>query len=105
MHRLTRNETQKLFLKSKTIFKAAFFYVKIHYSTSLQTPLKNIIVIPKKCGIAVRRNYIRRITKNLIKKYNLENINKYFIFIYIKTNLDHITYNDIEKFFIEYINY
>lgn len=102
MHKLTRTETQKLFLKSKSIFKTAFFYVKIHYVSQDEIFLKNIIVIPKKCGNAVRRNYIRRITKYLIKKYSVDSVHKSFIFFYIKNNLDNINYQILESAFINF---
>jgi ribonuclease P protein component len=105
MHKLTRNQTQKLFLKSKLIFKTAFFYIKIHYLSENEYFSKNIIVIPKKCGIAVRRNYIRRITKELIKKYTLPNINASLIVIYKKSNLDGLDYNSIKLAYIDFINF
>lgn len=99
MHKLTKTETQKLFFKSKLIFKTAFFYIKIHYKKNHETHLKNIIVIPKKCGNAVRRNYLRRITKYLIKKYfNMDNKNT-LLFIYMKINMDAINYKVLEKHF------
>lgn len=101
MHKLTRSETQKLFFKSKSIFKTAFFNVKIHYISNNESRLKNIIVVPKKCGIAVRRNYLRRITKYLVIKYNIIPASGSLLFIYTKENLDHITYDLIKQKFIK----
>jgi ribonuclease P protein component len=103
MHKLTRTETKKLFFKSKLIFKTAFFHVKIHYISSNEVFLKNIIVVPKKCGIAVRRNYIRRATKFLIKKYNVNSSGHSFIFFYIKNNLDSINYDALQLAFVDFM--
>ncbi len=97
MQKLTRTEKEKLFLKSTLILKTAFLYVKVHYSSQNEKTLKNIIIIPKKCGIAVRRNYIRRITKYLICKYNLNKENQNYILIYKKENLNLINYKEIEE--------
>jgi ribonuclease P protein component len=97
MIKLKRNEKQKLFLKSKKIFQAAFFYVRILKINTLEKKTKDIIVVPKKCGNAVLRNYIRRITKILIKKYKFNLLCMNFLFIYEKKKIENITYKTIEN--------
>jgi ribonuclease P protein component len=97
MIKLKRNEKQKLFLKSKKIFQAAFFYVRILKINTLEKKTKDIIVVPKKCGNAVLRNYIRRITKILIKKYKFNLLCMNFLFIYEKKKIENINYKTIEN--------
>ncbi len=91
--------------KTKKIFQGPFFYVKIQKisSQSLLNKKKNkdIIVISKKCGPATKRNYIRRITRYLIKENDIKAESKKFIFIFMQ-NLDQkITYKKIRDNFIQ----
>ncbi len=56
---------------------------------------KNIIIISKKLGNAPYRNYIRRCTKEILRKYHKKNEKRLF-FIFHKTEKN-IKYSDIEK--------
>lgn len=104
MAKLNTSKNAKLFSKSKIILKTAFFYVKMHINeTNNFIKNKNIIVISKKCGIAVKRNYLRRITKSLIHKYLSKNEKINYLFIFLKKNLNYINYKILEKEFLELI--
>lgn len=66
----TFSEYKEVFLKSKTILKRPLFYIK---TTKIKDKKKLIIVLSKKIGNSVKRNYIRRIIHVLFQKYELLN--------------------------------
>jgi ribonuclease P protein component len=90
--KLQRKTKQKLFLKSKTIFKTAFFYVKLAPRLSPDIFVKHIIVISKKCGNAVVRNYIRRMIKIILKKNQIVSSVRSLIIIFEKIKLSNLSY-------------
>lgn len=91
--KLSQIYLSKLFKNSKCILKTAFFYVKKYKLEYYEKKIKNIIVISKKCGKAILRNYIRRITRDIMQKHKYEN-NENFVYIVIfeKKKLDNINY-------------
>lgn len=101
--KLSRSYTQELFLKSKYVFKAAFFYIKKYQLDKKK--IKNIIVVPKKCGNAVRRNYIRRITKIILREFeSIFDKQSTYIIIYEKKNLKQVDYNTLKIIFLKLHN-
>lgn len=97
--KLSQLYTQKLFLKSKYVFKTAFFYIKKYQLD--KNKIKDIIVISKKCGNAVQRNYIRRITKVILREFeSIFDKESTYIIIYEKKNLKNVNYNTLKTIYL-----
>ena len=90
------NEIKKLFIKSKKILFENGIEIKKSFYLSEKARL--LILTPKKLGDAPYRNYLRRCSKEVFKKFNLKNdfiigfkaINKKISFLNIKESFDKI---------------
>lgn len=89
----------KLFLNRYICYKSFFFYIQYNPYKSFQKK-KFIIIISKKSGNAVIRNYIRRITKGIIKIHTSLFHSDYTHFIsFNKISLQSITYKKLDNEF------
>jgi ribonuclease P protein component len=97
--KLSLSYKQKLFQHRKTIYKAAFFYIQQCLLESFNKK-RFIIIISKKAGNSVTRNYLKRITKILLKKYiHIFHPNFTYFIIFHKIPLHHISFNILNDSF------
>ncbi len=99
-------------LKRKDEISAVFeggkkFYFKfgliIFFQNGKDVHTRVAILVQKKCGKAVRRNYIKRITRNLILDH-LQKVVRYNRIVFLYNNSLPFTYSDLEKEFLKIVN-
>lgn len=95
---ITKNKREKK-IPAKTVINSPFFILKKITNYNIQ---KNIIIIPKKIGGAVARNYIRRITKVCIRELLLKNNSVgYFLVIFHTSNQQKLSFSIIRSIFLQ----
>jgi ribonuclease P protein component len=100
--KLKDSQINFLYKNSVKIIDNAFVRVKIAFS-KFDTP-KMLIVISKKVGCAVYRNYLRRVCKNVYKIHE-SFLHKYDLIISFKPACKkNILYKDIHLFFLNLIS-
>lgn len=85
---------KNLFKNSKIIINNDFLIIKKSNYFSEDPTLMTIV--PKKVGIAVYRNYLKRCSREIFRNKNMKSLNRDFIFLFKKTN-NKISFNDINK--------
>lgn len=105
MTRLSLSYKNKLFATRKMYCKTSLFFIQYNPHLSFNKK-KYLIIISKKSGNAVQRNYIKRITKILIREFFLFlKFNYSFFIFFYKIPLYHVTYqilkNEFQKIIIK----
>ncbi len=96
-----KNEIKDLLTNGKKVFTK---YGLIFYQDQSAAEYNAIaILIKKKCGNAVKRNYIKRIIRSFIREYANE-LTAYNRMVFLYTYLGTVNYSDIKEHYLKAIS-
>ena len=96
-----RNEIKDLLANGRKVFnKYGIIFIK--QDSSLKNNM-SAVLIKKKCGNAVKRNYIKRIVRNFIREHS-EQVGKYNRTLFLYLFKGSVNYEDMESVYLNALN-